>query len=91
MFRLTEDNTQVQYAPIENKIDDMVVVGYAPEETTYPEAVTVFEVVEKMPEYPGGMSAMMAFISKNIKYPVSYTHLPSIVPSTGYRLHPTAT
>ena len=25
----------------------MVVVGYAPEETTYPEEVTVFEVVEK--------------------------------------------
>ena len=24
-----------------------------------------------MPEYPGGMSAMMAFISKNIKYPVA--------------------
>jgi TonB family protein len=71
MFRLTEDNTQVKYAPIENKIDEMVVVGYAPEETTYPEEVTVFEVVEKMPEYPGGMSAMMAFISKNIKYPVA--------------------
>ena len=41
MFRLTEDNTQVKYAPIENKIDEMVVVGYAPEETTYPEEVTV--------------------------------------------------
>ena len=71
MFRLTEDNTQVKYAPIESKIDEMVVVGYAPEEATYPEEVTVFEVVEKMPEYPGGMSAMMAFISKNIKYPVA--------------------
>ena len=71
MFRLTEDNTQVKYAPIENKIDEMVVVGYAPEKTTTPEEGTVFEVVEQMPEYPGGMSAMMAFISKNIKYPVA--------------------
>ena len=43
MFRLTEDNTQVKYAPIENKIDEMVVVGYAPEETTYPEEVTVLK------------------------------------------------
>ena len=68
MFRLTENNTQVKYAPIESKIDEMVVVGYAPEEATYPEKVTVFEVVEKMPEYPGGMSAMMEFIGKNIKY-----------------------
>ena len=71
MFRLTENNTQVKYAPIESKIDEMVVVGYAPEEATYPEEVTVFEVVEKMPEYPGGMSAMMEFIGKNIKYPVA--------------------
>lgn len=71
MFRLKEDNAPVEYAPIENKIDEMVVVGFAPEETTAPEEGTVFEVVEKMPEYPGGMSAMMAFISKNIKYPVA--------------------
>ncbi len=71
MFRLTEDNTPVKYAPIESKIDEMVVVGYAPEETTSPAEGTVFEVVEQMPEYPGGMSAMMAFIGKNIKYPVA--------------------
>lgn len=30
-----------------------------------------FEVVEQMPEYPGGMPAMMEFISKNIKYPAA--------------------
>ena len=30
-----------------------------------------FEVVEQMPEYPGGMPAMMEFIGKNIKYPVA--------------------
>ena len=71
MFRLTEDKIPVKYAPIENKINELVVVGYAPEEATYPEEVTVFEVVEKMPEYPGGMSAMMEFIGKNIKYPVA--------------------
>ena len=56
---------------IESKIDEMVVVGYAPEGTTVPEEGTVFEVVEQMPEYPGGMSAMMEFIGKNIKYPVA--------------------
>jgi len=32
----------------------------------------VFEVVESMPEFPGGgMTAMMQFLSKNIKYPVN--------------------
>lgn len=29
----------------------------------------VYNVVEEMPEYPGGMSAMMRFIVKNLKYP----------------------
>ncbi len=29
-----------------------------------------FEVVEKMPEFPGGDKALLEFLSKNIKYPV---------------------
>ena len=71
MFRLTEDKIPVKYAPIENKINELVVVGYAPEGTTVPEEGTIFEVVEQMPEYPGGMPAMMEFISKNVKYPAA--------------------
>lgn len=30
---------------------------------------TVFQVVEKMPEFPGGMAACLKFVSNNIKYP----------------------
>lgn len=30
----------------------------------------VFEVVEEMPDFPGGMQALMEYISKNLKYPV---------------------
>ena len=29
----------------------------------------VFDVVEQMPEYPGGMQALFEFLSQNIKYP----------------------
>ncbi|MBR6494374.1 MAG: TonB family protein, partial [Prevotella sp.] len=29
-----------------------------------------FEIVEKMPEFPGGDKALLEFLSKNIKYPV---------------------
>lgn len=29
----------------------------------------VFDVVEQMPEYPGGQAALFEFISKNVKYP----------------------
>lgn len=31
----------------------------------------VFEVIEQMPSFPGGEAALMDFISKNIRYPVS--------------------
>ena len=30
---------------------------------------TIFDVVETMPEFPGGMEAMMKYLSENIKYP----------------------
>ena len=29
----------------------------------------VFDVVEQMPEYPGGQAALFEYLSKNIKYP----------------------
>ena len=29
----------------------------------------IFQVVEQMPEFPGGMQALMTYLSKNIKYP----------------------
>lgn len=29
----------------------------------------VYDVVEKMPEFPGGMSAMMDYLNTNLKYP----------------------
>ncbi len=30
----------------------------------------VFDVVEQMPEFPGGQAALMEYLSKNVKYPV---------------------
>ncbi len=37
---------------------------------TTPKDTVVFMVVEEMPEFPGGMSAMMKYLAQNIKYPV---------------------
>jgi len=34
------------------------------------EETKVFDVVEQMPSFPGGPSALMQFLSSNIKYPV---------------------
>ena len=29
----------------------------------------VFDVVEEMPQYPGGMQAMLSFLQENVTYP----------------------
>ena len=34
-----------------------------------PQEEAPFMVVEKMPEFPGGMTALMQYLTKNIKYP----------------------
>ena len=43
-----------------------VVVDEKPKE----EETKVFDVVEEMPQFPGGPSALFEYLSKNIKYPV---------------------
>ena len=62
-------------------MEEIVVVGYAPEEekkqpvakeeVKQTEEEVIFQVVEQMPEFPGGMSEAMKFLAKNIKYPVA--------------------
>ena len=67
-------------ADVQN-LEEMVVTAYAPEEekkqpvakeeVKQPEEEVIFQVVEQMPEFPGGMSEAMKFLAKNIKYPVA--------------------
>lgn len=38
--------------------------------TTYSNTDKVYDVVDRMPSFPGGMGALMNFLSANIKYPV---------------------
>ena len=67
-------------ADVQN-LEEVVVVAYAPEEekkqpvakeeVKQQEEEVIFQVVEQMPEFPGGMSEAMKFLAKNIKYPVA--------------------
>ena len=55
---------------------EMMVVAYAPEEETEVEQESTwseesFAVVERMPEYPGGMGECYKFFSRNMKYPTA--------------------
>ncbi len=56
---INEDNV----APVEVKYVPVQVVEEEPEEQT------IFEVVENMPDFPGGQAALMQYLAKNIKYP----------------------
>lgn len=46
-----------------NEVPDTVI------QYNQPESDRVFSVVEQMPSFPGGMGAMMQYLSSNIKYP----------------------
>ena len=65
MFRLTPEPEKVM-EPVD-KIDETVVVGYRKQEP--PVTGEVYDTVDKMPEFPGGMSGLMRYIARNIKYP----------------------
>lgn len=71
MFRLTSDDKkpEQEYKPVNGQPSEVVAVANASTPPAEPEGV-VFEVVENMPEFPGGMEGLMQYISRNIKYPV---------------------
>ena len=52
----TQAAVEVKYQPVEVEEEDV-------------EEQQIFQVVEEMPEFPGGMGECMKFLSKNIKYP----------------------
>lgn len=51
----------------DSKLSEVVVVGYGGEEGPAP---VVFEVVEQMPKFPGGIDGIMQYLARTIKYPV---------------------
>ena len=52
-----------QFGEIEEVVEVVV------EEEEEEEEEVIFAVVETMPEFPGGMQAMMTFLSENVQYP----------------------
>lgn len=73
VLTVVEDDADVQETIIASTEETgaAVEVKYVPVviEEEEPEEQTIFEVVENMPEFPGGQAALMQFLSKNIKYP----------------------
>lgn len=77
LYRTNENVVIVQSVTSHSEKKDrqnMVIVmakvpAFLPEEVTTPDQDTVFEIVEQMPEFPGGQKALMEFIATNLKYP----------------------
>ncbi len=53
----------------ENDVEEVVVVGYGEEAQVY--TGDVYNLVEEMPEYPGGELELRKYIARLVKYPVS--------------------
>ena len=71
---LSETNTAIGAFTVEGN-DETAEVKHVEEKIAEPEPVKeeetkVFDVVEQMPSFPGGPSALMQYLSSNIKYPV---------------------
>ena len=72
---LNKDKTAIGAFDVKGNDETGGTVLKAVEEIAQPEPKReeenkVFDVVEQMPSYPGGMGALMSWLSQNIKYPV---------------------
>lgn len=64
------DNVILPEEKYDVMVADTIVPAYQPVEVKTQDNDVVFEIVEQMPEFPGGNSELMKFLAKNIKYPV---------------------
>lgn len=73
VLTIVDDKSDVQETAIASteETGQKVEVKYVPVQVVEeePEEQTIFEIVENMPEFPGGMAQCLQFLAKNIKYP----------------------
>ena len=73
VLEIMDNDSEVEESTIQASDDTQaaVEVKYTPVEVEEEEVEEqqIFQVVEEMPEFPGGMAECMKFLSKNIKYP----------------------
>lgn len=56
---------------VEHPDKKVVAVVDVPKAKEEPQEKVVFQIVEEMPEFPGGQAEAMKFLARNIKYPVA--------------------
>lgn len=73
ILQIVANDAKVEESTIQasDDISQAVEVKYVPVqvEEEEPEEQQIFQIVEEMPEFPGGMGECMKYLGKNIKYP----------------------
>ncbi|MDD4758836.1 MAG: M56 family metallopeptidase [Lascolabacillus sp.] len=67
VFRISAEDSQNKLLTTEDR--NRMTDGEKGDQKVMPEPSEVFVVVEQQPEYPGGLEAMMKFLSESIVYP----------------------
>jgi TonB family protein len=67
VFRISAEDSQNKLLTTEDR--NRMTDGEKGDQKVMPEPSEVFVVVEQQPEYPGGLKAMMKFLSESIVYP----------------------
>ncbi len=74
ILNVVEDNVEVASVEINTEDNKDKVVAISAPVTSAPieeeEDNVIFQVVEKMPSFPGGDSQLFKFLNENVKYPV---------------------
>ena len=74
ILNVVEDNVEVASVEINTENNKDKVVAISAPVTSAPieeeEDHVIFQVVEKMPSFPGGDAALFKFLGENVKYPV---------------------
>lgn len=73
VLNIVDDNADVEETVIATTEDtgQQVEIKFVPveEEEEEAEEAVIFDIVEKMPEFPGGDAALMKYLADHIKYP----------------------
>jgi protein TonB len=76
VLNIVEDDANIEQVDLLSSEDNQMeaqtqtYVPPAPVEEEVEDSQEIFMVVEKAPEFPGGQTALLNFISKSLKYPV---------------------
>ncbi len=71
VIEIVEDEKEIEEELVieDLEIDEHTEIEFIPEAKEEVEEEKIFTIVEQMPSFPGGESAMMKYLANNIKYP----------------------